>query len=217
MTKRTIYILVLIALVMGAGVLAQGATIRLTGMDQGYEPAQPIAYSHRLHAGELEIPCLYCHYGAERSRHAGIPPTSVCMNCHRFITAPQDQVAAEKALAKRQGREPRTISSPEIRKIYHSLGLDSNGQPDVARRQKAIRWKQIHHVPDFVAFDHRRHVAASVACQTCHGEVQTMERVSQFAPLTMGWCVNCHRDNNATAAKEGNEHRASIDCAVCHY
>lgn len=217
MTKRTIYIVVLIAIVMGAVVLAQGATVRLTGIDQGYEPAQPIAYSHRLHAGELAIPCQYCHFGAERSRHAGIPPTSVCMNCHRYVPATQDQIKAEESLAQSEGRQPRPITSPEIRKIYRSLGLDDSGQPDANRRQKAIRWKQIHHVPDFVNFDHRRHVAAGVVCQTCHGQIQTMERVSQFAPLTMSWCLTCHRDNNTKAAKQGSAFRASTDCAVCHY
>lgn len=217
MTKRTFYIVLIVSLLMGIVVLAQGATVRLTGVDTGYEPAQPIAYSHRLHAGELEIPCQYCHYGAERSRHAGIPPTSVCMNCHRFVTAPQDQVKAEEALARTEGRQPRTITSAEIRKIYRSLGLDDSGQPDPGRRRRAIRWKQVHFTPDFVNFDHRRHVAAGVVCQTCHGEVQTMERVSQFAPLTMGWCVQCHRDNNVKAAKKGSAFRASTDCAACHY
>ena len=217
MTKRTFYIVLILAVVMGAVVLAQGATVRLTGVDQGYEPAQPIAYSHRLHAGELQIACQYCHYGAERSRHAGIPPTSVCMNCHRFITALQVQVKAEEALARSQGRQPATVTSAEIKKIYDALGLDANGQPAKNRRQRAIRWKQVHFVPDFVNFDHRRHVAAGVVCQTCHGQVQTMERVSQFAPLTMGWCVQCHRDNNAKAAKKRSPFRSSTDCAVCHY
>lgn len=217
MTTRTIYIVILIALVMGVVVLAQGATLRLTGVDTGYEPAQPIAYSHRLHAGELQIPCQYCHYGAERSRHAGIPPTSVCMNCHRFVTALQDQVKAEQALAQREGRQPVQVTSAEIQKIYDALGLDSNGQPDPNKRQHAIRWKQVHHVPDFVYFDHRRHVAANVQCQTCHGQIQTMERVSQFADLTMGWCLNCHRTNNVKASRGGNARPASTDCAACHY
>jgi hypothetical protein len=217
MTKRTIYIVVLIALLMGLVVLAQGATLRLTGNDQGYEPPQPVAYSHRLHAGELEIACQYCHYGAERSRHAGIPPTSVCMNCHRFVTAPQDQVKAEQARAQREGREPVQVTSAEIQKIYDSLGLDANGQRDPQKKQKAIRWRQIHHVPDFVYFDHRRHVAANVTCQTCHGEVQTMERVGQFADLSMGWCLTCHRDNNTKASQQGSAPRSSIDCVACHY
>jgi hypothetical protein len=203
MTRRTIAIVVLVALALGVVVLAQGATLRLTGNDRGYEPSQPIAYSHRLHAGELEIACQYCHYGAERSRHAGIPPTSVCMNCHRYVTATRDQVAAG-------------VTSSEIQKLYDALGLDANGQRDPNKPQRAIRWRQIHHLPDFVYFDHRRHVAAGVTCQSCHGEVQAMERVAQFADLSMGWCLSCHRERNAAASRD-SAHRASTDCAACHY
>ena len=110
--------------------------------------------------------------------------------------------------------------SPEIQKIYDALALtpDATGRLvlDPQKRQKPIAWVQVHSLPAFVYFDHRRHVAADVACQTCHGPVETMEQVRQFSDLSMGWCVNCHRDVNANGVK-GQPVHASTDCAGCHY
>ena len=189
---------------------------RVPGDHQGYRPTQPIAYSHRLHAGELGIDCLYCHGGAERSRHAGIPSANVCMNCHRFVAAPWGEVLAEQARAKTEGRPPRRLVSPEIRKLYDALGLNDEGERDPAKTPSPIRWKQVHRVPDFVYFDHRAHVAAGVACQKCHGSVETMERVRQEENLSMGWCVNCHRDAHANGIG-GRKVAPSTDCAACHY
>jgi len=190
--------------------------IRLPGIQRGYEPEQPIRFSHRLHAGEMQISCQYCHSGAERSRHAGIPAASVCMNCHRFVTAPLGAVRAEDELAAKENRPPRRVIAPELRKLYDALGLDDDLRRDPAKPQRPIAWVKVHNLPDFAYFDHRPHVAAGVACQTCHGPVETMERMRQVADLTMGWCVNCHRDANRTGIA-GHPVYASIDCAVCHY
>ena len=180
-------------------------TLRVPGNHQGYSPDQPIAYSHRLHAGELGIDCTYCHTGAEKGRHAGIPAAGICMNCHRIVTAPRVDVLAEAEQAKTDERKVRPVISPEIRKLYTALGLDDERKPDPNRQTEPIEWVAVHKLPDFVAFDHRSHVAADVACQTCHGPVESMERMRQHSTLLMGWCVNCHRERQAT-----------LDCGACH-
>ena len=152
---------------------------------KGYKPAQPISYSHKLHAGELKMECKYCHFGAEKGRKAGIPPLNVCMNCHKVVKT----------------------DSPQIKKLA-----------DAYQAGRSIPWIKIHNLPDFVAFDHSRHVNKGVACQTCHGPVEEMQEVRQFAPLTMGWCVNCHRQYNASPPPglEKQHIHASIDCTGCH-
>lgn len=190
--------------------------LRLSGDQRGYEPIQPIEYSHRLHAGELEIPCLYCHFGAEKSRHAGIPPANVCMNCHGFITASWGAIRAEDRAAEDEDREPRRIVSPELQKLYDALALDENMQPEPLRSTEPIEWIRIHHLPDFAYFDHRSHVKSGIQCQVCHGPVETMERVRQVESMNMGWCVNCHRGRNMTSKAVGNM-RASDDCITCHF
>jgi hypothetical protein len=213
--SRVLTAVLAVGLAGAAALLAVRAqALRLPGNQQGYEPAQPIAFSHRLHAGEMQIACLYCHYGAERSRHAGIPAASVCMNCHRFVAARLGAVRAEEARAQEAGRRPGPVLLGEIGKLYAALGLDGSLRPDRAGPHP-IAWIRVHALPDFVAFDHRPHLAAGVECQRCHGPVETMERVRQEAPLTMGWCVNCHRQ----ASREGVAGRtvnAPIDCATCH-
>lgn len=195
----------------------QVGTVRIPGNHQGYEPAQPIAFSHRLHAGELQVQCLYCHGGAEKSRHAGIPAAGTCVNCHRFVTAPFGAIREEDDLAKKENRKPRVIVSAELKKLYDALAVNPEGMQPIADRQPTpIRWTKIHNVPDFVYFDHRGHVAAGVTCQQCHGPVETMERVRQMETLSMGWCVNCHRQVNQTGVA-GRAVHASIDCVTCHY
>ncbi len=189
---------------------------RLPGNQQGYEPVQPIAYSHRLHAGELQIACLYCHFGAETSRHAGVPPASVCMNCHHFVTTSLGALRAEDELARKENRQPRTLVSPELRKLYTALGLNEQRQPDRRRTPQPIAWVKVHNLPDYVYFDHRAHQNAGVRCQSCHGPVETMERVRQFESLSMGWCVNCHRAANETGIG-GRRVHASTDCVTCHF
>lgn len=195
------------AIVLGVGLLfsalllaSRAGHFRLPGNQQGYEPVQPIAYSHRLHAGELGIDCLYCHSGAERSRHAGIPAAQVCMNCHKFVTDTLGAVRAEDDAAAREKRAPRQVVSPELKKLFASVQA---GRP--------VEWIKVHNLPDYVYFDHRAHVGAGVACQTCHGPVETMERVRQASTLSMGWCVDCHRTGTKT------KKAASTDCATCHF
>jgi nitrate reductase gamma subunit len=188
----------------------------LPGNQQGYEPVQPLGFSHRLHAGELEMSCLYCHADAEKGRHAGIASANVCMNCHRFITAPTRDVLAESKLAKEEKRPPRTIISPELAKLYAALGVDDKMQPDPAKTLTPIRWVKVHNLPSFTRFDHGAHVNAGVDCQRCHGPVESMERVRQVEDLSMGWCVQCHRDTKGNEVA-GRVVRPSIDCTTCHH
>lgn len=217
MSSRTVTILLLVAIGLGVFALIPKVTaFNLPGNHQGYEPAQPIAFSHRLHAGEMGMQCLYCHSGAEKSRHAGIPSAGTCMNCHRFVTTTFGAIREEDEIAKKEKRDPRPLVSSEVQKIYDAMGLDETRNPDPARQQKPIEWIKVHNLPDFVYFNHSRHVTAGVACQKCHGPVETMERVVQVGDLSMGWCVNCHRDVNANGLN-GKIVKAAIDCAGCHY
>jgi len=192
------------------------AQLRLPGDHSGYEPDQPIEYSHRLHAGELGIECQYCHSGAGRSRYAGIPSASVCMNCHQFITAPRSAIRAEELAAEDEGRAPVKVVSAELEKLYTALALDRQLEPDPALEPQPIRWARVHQLPDFVYFDHRPHVAAGLQCQKCHGPIETMERVRQVESLSMGWCISCHRDPHGRGGMAGNP-TASTDCVTCHY
>ncbi len=186
------------------------------GNQQGYEPVQPIAFSHQLHAGKLQISCLYCHFGAEKSRQAGFPAASLCMNCHTLVTAPRDDVLREFQQAQRESRPAKPVVSPEMRKLYDALGLDKKLQPDPALQSRPIAWVRVHNLPAFTCFDHRPHVNAGVTCQHCHGPVETMDRVRQVVDLSMGWCVNCHRETAQTGVA-GKKVRPSTDCSACHY
>jgi nitrate reductase gamma subunit len=188
----------------------------LPGSDQGYEPKQPIAFSHRLHAGEMQIACLYCHHEAEHGPHAGIPATSICMNCHKSVTSLISEVRAEFEAAKQEKRPAKKLVSQELAKLYNALGLDDKQQPDPTKTPTPIRWVRVHNLPTFARFDHRAHVGAGVECQRCHGPVETMERVRQFSDLSMGWCVNCHREVNEDGV-DGKVVHASNDCATCHH
>jgi hypothetical protein len=208
---------------VGALVLAFETRVRLPGDHSGYTPEQPLAYSHRLHAGELQIPCLYCHYGAQTSRHAGIPSASVCMNCHGVVTAGFDALFTEREAAVAEKREPRLIVSDELRKLYDAQGLDRELKPIPGRQPAALPWVRVHQLADFVYFDHRAHVTRGVACETCHGPVQAMERVRQENSLSMGWCVDCHRASapalgSASGAPGGPrlDPHVSTDCVTCH-
>jgi hypothetical protein len=201
-------------LVLALGILTWRVRgYHLPGNQQGYAPVQPIAFSHRQHAGDLQINCLYCHTGADKSLHAGIASATTCMNCHRFVTTSSDVLFAEMQEASQAGRPPRRIISPELQKLYDALGLDEQLQPDPHKHQQPIEWVQVHNLPAFTRFNHQAHTAAGVQCATCHGPVETMERISQVHDLSMGWCVNCHRERSVTV------HKASTltDCATCHY
>ncbi len=216
------------SLVIGLGAVLAESNVRVTGNNLGYEPEQPIHFSHRVHAGELQMDCLSCHYGAEKSRHAGVPPAELCMGCHAHVTSTLDVKLQEKALAEAEGREPKTIVSVELRKLYDALGLDGELKTDPTKERRPIEWVRVHNLPDYVYFDHRVHVARGLACQTCHGPVGSMERIRQESTLAMGWCMDCHRKNAAdpTAARAtpaggaielGDGEHVSIDCARCHY
>ncbi|HEU0140249.1 MAG TPA: cytochrome c3 family protein [Bryobacteraceae bacterium] len=217
MSARIVTLVLLIGLAYTLMLLGwRTSSFHLPENQQDYEPVQPIAYSHRLHAGELQIACQYCHFGAEKSRHAGIPAASVCMNCHRFVTAPLGALREEDELAKSEKRPPRAIVSAELQKLYDALALNAKMERDPAKQTQPIAWTKVHHLPDFVYFDHRPHVNAGVTCQECHGPVETMERVRQVPDLSMGWCVNCHRNANRTGVA-GKPVQASIDCSACHF
>ena len=140
----------------------------------GTTPVQPIEFSHAVHAGDYEIPCLYCHTEARRSPSAGVPSVNKCMGCHAIV-------ATESPLIR------------EVARYYE------NNEP--------IPWVKVHDLPDFVHFPHKRHVAAGLECQECHGPVETMDRVTRMAPNEMGECLTCHRDSEV-------EH--GIDCLTCH-
>lgn len=207
----------------GAAVLGE-ANVRLPGNQQGYAPVQPIEYSHRLHAGEMGLDCLYCHFAAETSRRAGVPPARICMNCHAQVTTNWDTALAERQAALAEAREPRRIVSEKLKPLYDALALGDDGKPDSSKALTPIRWVRVHDLPDHVAFSHQTHVTRGVACQACHGPVEAMERVRQETSLSMGWCVECHRANGAAAsgvalppvAERADPHVAT-DCSACHY
>ncbi len=186
------------------------------GNDQGYSPPQPVAFSHRLHAGEMGINCQYCHTGAEQGRHAGIPPVDLCMNCHKNVSAPLIHMRAEEKRATKEKRKPNKVVSPEISKLYEALGVDPDFNKIPGKVPRSIDWKKVHRVPDFVYFDHSRHVASGVSCQKCHGAVDTMEQVTQKESLSMGWCIDCHREMDGKILKDKVVH-PTLDCAACHY
>lgn len=217
MQQRVITIALLIGVGFGLSLLASAMGVwRMPDNQQGYAPEQPIAYSHRLHAGELQIDCKFCHSAAETSRYAGIPSSDVCMKCHRYVTAPYDETLQELQLADKEKRPPKAIISPEMKKLYDSLGLDAALQPVPGATAKSIPWVRVHNLPDFACFSHQAHVSAGVTCQHCHGPVESMERVEQFSPLSMGWCVNCHRETTRDGVN-GRPVKASTDCSVCHH
>lgn len=166
------------------------------GRQQNYMPKQPVFYSHKVHAGVNQINCLYCHAGAEKGKMAMIPSTNVCMNCHKQIS---EYTGTEKLITY-EGKE--VNGTEEIHKLYEAAGWDpvkkqykrdANGNI----LAKPIEWVKIHNLPDHVYFNHSQHVAVGkVQCQSCHGPIQEMDEVHQFADLSMGWCINCHRQTS---------------------
>ncbi len=186
--RNKVYItgLVLVLFVVGGYVLVQGAVG--LGRSQGYQPQQPIFYSHKVHAGINQISCLYCHGNAWESRHAAIPSLNVCMNCHAAI----NEYSGKEKLYREDGTD--VDGTAEIQKIYAYTGYDPKTQRYSTPSQPPVEWVKIHNLPDYVYFNHSQHVrAGKVQCQTCHGPIQQMNEVKQFAPLSMGWCINCHR------------------------
>ena len=182
-------------------------TLYHVGVQEGYAPKQPIEYSHKLHAGDYQIDCNYCHTGVTKSKNANIPSPNICLNCHSSIL------------------EGTNTGTTEIDKIYAAV---ENNEP--------IEWVRVHNLPDLAYFNHAQHVAVGkLECQECHGPIEEMEVVRQYANLTMGWCVNCHRDTELNT--EGNgyydrlvelhesktdkpftvEDNGGLECAKCHY
>ena len=215
MQQRMITVVLLVGLFFSLITLAYGmSSWRLPDHDTGYSPKQPIDYSHRLHAGELQIDCQFCHTAADKSRHAGIPSNDVCMKCHKFVTSSFDALQHERTKANEEKRQPEQIVSAELQELYDSMGLDAALKPMENAQTTSIEWVRVHNLPDYVYFDHRAHVTVGVACQRCHGAIESMERVRQVEDLSMGWCVNCHRE---TTEIDGKPVRASTDCAACHY
>jgi len=217
MQQRIITIVLLVGLGFGLSLLAsEMSSWRMPDNQQGYAPKQPIAFSHQLHSGELQIDCKFCHSSADSSRYAGYPASDVCMKCHRYVTAPFDEMQQEMQLADKEGRKPEIIISPELKKLYESLALDDNFQPIEGATPKSIPWVRVHNLPAYACFNHEAHVTAGVTCQTCHGPIESMERVRQFSTLSMGWCVNCHREATRDGIN-GRPVQASTDCTVCHH
>jgi mono/diheme cytochrome c family protein len=183
------------------------------GVQQDYQPKQPIAFSHKLHAGSYEINCKYCHTGVLKGKQANIPSPNICMNCHTQIKQ----------------------ESPEIQKIYSAIGYDVK-TASYTGKQKPIEWVRIHNLPDLAYFNHSQHVnVGSIECETCHGPIKEMEVVKQYSLLTMGWCIDCHRKtdvntkdnayydklnelhNSAKKSKMKVEDIGGLECAKCHY
>jgi hypothetical protein len=198
--KSYITLLTLLLFVVGGYFVVKGA-INL-GRTQGYEPEQPIYYSHKVHAGKNQISCLYCHGGAFEGKQANIPSLNTCMNCHMTI----NEYAGEK-LFRADGTE--VDGTAEIQKIYEHTGWDPTSRAYTGEG-KPVEWIRIHNLPDHVYFNHSQHtVAGQVQCQTCHGEIQKMDEVKQFTELSMGWCINCHRETKVnfidSSGTKGNQ------------
>ena len=209
----------LVFFVVLCGTIAMGSfswvTMWNTNVHQGYQPVQPIKYSHKLHAGVMKMECQYCHTGAFKSKNASIPSLNVCMNCHKSVKT----------------------ESPEIHKIYDALGYDPNTAKYDSTKAKPIQWVRIHNLPDLAYFNHSQHVkVGAIKCQTCHGPVETMKEVYQYSPLTMKWCIQCHKRTEVNGKgnayydsilaahdkiKKGEKVTAAvlggIECAKCHY
>ena len=188
--KNKVYIaLFAVVLFIVGGFYTANALIDF-GRQKKYQPEQPIFYSHKVHAGINQINCLYCHGAAMDSKHAIIPSVNVCMNCHKTITS------YEKGpkLFREDGSE--VNGTKEIEKLHGYAGFDpKNAAAWDPSKAKPIAWTKIHSLPDHVYFNHSQHIkAGKVQCQSCHGNITDMDEVYQFSELSMGWCVNCHRN-----------------------
>jgi cytochrome c551/c552 len=189
--KNKVYIALaaIIFFVIGGFLIAKDA-IGL-GRQVGYQPVQPIYYSHKVHAGLNQINCLYCHGGAMDGKQASIPSVNVCMNCHKQISEYKGPAIYNEAGEMVNGTN-------EIMKLYQAAGVDpKNPQAFDPAKAKQIQWTRIHNLPDHAYFNHSQHVnAGKVQCQTCHGEITNMHEVKQVSELSMSWCINCHRETN---------------------
>jgi len=198
--NKVVIALVAIILFMLAGYWIVNGAIN-EGRQQNYQPAQPIFYSHKVHAGINQINCLYCHAGAEKSKQAMIPSPNICMNCHKQIK--EYTGVGQDPLVDAEGKTHN--GTEEIHKLYEYAGWDAAAgkyklKADGSIDAKPIQWVKIHNLPDHVYFNHSQHVkVGQIQCQRCHGQIQEMDEVYQFAPLSMGWCINCHRQTEVSA------------------
>lgn len=217
--KKFVFFGVLLLLIVGGSYAWM--TMWNTGVHTGYQPEQPIKFSHQLHAGINKIDCRYCHSGAYKSKNAAIPSLNVCMNCHNYVTA-SDKYNGE--------------TSPEIQKIYAALDYNPDTKT-YGPNKKPIEWIRIHNLPDLAYFNHSQHVSVGgLKCQQCHGPVQTMEELYQYSPLTMKWCIQCHKRTEVNSKgnayydqmiaahdklKKGEKFTAAVmggtECGKCHY
>jgi cytochrome c2 len=220
--KRTTTVIILVIL---GGLLTSGwYALKDIGVYEGYHPEQPIAFSHKIHAGDNAINCQYCHSGVERSKTAGIPSVNVCMNCHKGIP------------------KGATTGTAEIAKIYEAAGFDP-ASGEYTKPSHPIKWVKVHNLQDFVFFSHQQHVKVGKQdCANCHGDVKTMTTAQQVSPLTMGWCVDCHRKTEVPGMKDNPYYESlhkklaekykglpkeeqvitvakmgGIECSKCHY
>lgn len=203
--KNKAFIGIIAAIV--TAVVTKGAIDALftIGVQEGYAPTQPIKFSHKVHAGDYKIDCNYCHTGVTKSKNANIPSPNICMNCHSEI------------------KEGATTGTVEIQKIYNAI---DNNEP--------IEWIRVHNLPDLAYFNHSQHISVGkLECQTCHGPVEEMEVIRQYTNLTMGWCINCHRDTPLNTKGNGYydklveihegkgeftvSENGGLECAKCHY
>ncbi|WP_306564848.1 c-type cytochrome [Flavobacterium lindanitolerans] len=225
--NQFLVLVTVIFLMLASGYFVYGYLMQV-GVDQGYQPIQPIHYSHKIHAGDNGIDCKYCHSSARVSKTAGIPSLNVCMNCHKNISEVAETTATPE--------HSKAFYDGEIQKLYDAVGWDKAAQKYTGKTQP-VKWVRIHNLPDFVYFNHSQHVSvAGVECQTCHGPVETFELMEQHSPLTMGWCVDCHRktdvkmEGNAyyekihaeLAKKYGKDkltaaEMGGLECGKCHY
>jgi mono/diheme cytochrome c family protein/DNA-directed RNA polymerase subunit RPC12/RpoP len=218
-----------VLLMLSASYFLYGYLMQI-GLDQGYEPVQPIHFSHKIHAGDNGIDCKYCHSSARVSKTSGIPSLNVCMNCHKNISEFQGDKDSTYV------DHSKDFYTGQIKQLYDAVGWDAAAQKYTGK-QKPVKWVRVHNLPDFVYFNHSQHVTvAGVECQKCHGPVETMEVMRQHAPLTMGWCINCHRETDVKV--EGNDYYKKIhdelakkygvqkltaanmggtECGKCHY
>ena len=195
--RNKTYLMLAVLLLFGIGGYCTIDAAMGLGRQKNYQPTQPIYYSHKVHAGTNQISCLYCHGGAQDSKQASIPSVNVCMNCHMAIKEYKGE-----AITREDGTS--VNGSAEIQKLYSYAGWDpakkaynpdnnKDGIPDGAH---PIEWVKIHNLPDHVYFNHSQHIkVGKQQCQTCHGNIQEMPEVKQFAELSMGWCINCHRES----------------------
>ena len=217
-------------LLMGAYIVF--GTLFKVGVNEGYMPLQPIAFSHKIHAGENKIECQYCHSSAKHSKHSGIPSVNVCMNCHMNIA----EVAEGTEVEWDGVTYGKAELDKEIAKIYEASGWDPEAL-EYTGEEKPVKWVRIHNLPDFAYFNHSQHVTAGgVACQKCHGPVEEFDEMRQFSPLTMGWCINCHRETDVNLRDNGYYEKihkelaqkygieqvtiaqlGGLECGKCHY